>query len=95
MQTTYDEQPDNQDTSLHATISLLKHTSHIVKLFNDKLPISSLNDPRLKQLKMNFTILCLSGEKKPRRITVISYHQSCGLIWSQCVLVLYQWLLLS
>ena len=31
-------------------VSLSRHTSHLVQLFNDKLPISSLKDHRLKQL---------------------------------------------
>lgn len=43
--------------SLNAAISLLKHTSKVIQLFNDKLPISSTSDYRLKQLNQFYSFV--------------------------------------
>ncbi|XP_068680449.1 uncharacterized protein [Montipora foliosa] len=60
---------------LDATIELLGHTSRIVQLFNDKHSITSLTDPRLTELS-----------KKPPIVASISFRQSFGLTYNQCVL---------
>jgi len=42
---------------LSSTISLLEHTSAITALFNDKLTISGINDPRLKHLQAFYNFM--------------------------------------
>ena len=37
--------------------SLLQHASKIVELFNDKLPITSMSDPRLKSLNAFYSFM--------------------------------------
>lgn len=46
-------------STLDATISLLQYSSEMIELFNDKLPISSLTDSRMKRL--NDFYLFLTG----------------------------------